>query len=84
MHDWDAADGEALRALIGQQTGLSFETSGRLRLSLGAEQRARALGCTKPADYLALLASPAGEQELPQLLDLITVPETRFFRERRQ
>jgi len=84
MGAWNAADGEALRVLIGQRTGLSFESSGRLRLSLGAEQRTKALGCSSPAAYLALLASPAGDQELAHLLDLITVPETRFFREQRQ
>jgi chemotaxis protein methyltransferase CheR len=77
-------ESRALRDLLGRQTGLSFETSGRARLHAAVEQRGQVLGCDSAADYSALLASPAGADELLILLDLVTVPETRFFRDARQ
>lgn len=84
MPEITPAESQALRTLIARDTGLSFDSSGLARLHSGVRQRLAARGCASVGDYVRLLASPQETDELVELIDLITVPETRFFRDQRQ
>lgn len=84
MPEITPTESQALRRLVARETGLSFDSSGLSRLHGAVQQRLAACGCTTVADYLRLLASVRGPSELDELVDLITVPETRFFRDPRQ
>jgi len=79
-----SVSGKAYRIL----TDLVYEHS---RIRLGAEKqtllanrlqkRLRTLGLTSYDDYCAVLQSDDGEQEIEELVDLISTNHTRFFRE---
>ncbi|HLI25928.1 MAG TPA: protein-glutamate O-methyltransferase CheR, partial [Chloroflexota bacterium] len=84
MPELTPAESHALRRLVARETGLSFDSSGLSRLHAAVQQRLAAGGHASVADYLRLLGSPQGTSELAALVDLITVPETRFFRDPRQ
>jgi chemotaxis protein methyltransferase CheR len=84
MPEITPTESQALRRLVARETGLSFDSSGLSRLHGAVQQRLAACGCAAVADYLRLLESARGPSELAELVDLITVPETRFFRDPRQ
>ncbi len=75
-----------LAALLQERVGLQVrpEGQGALRLALLARFEDPSPPPVPMAGYLALLRSPAGEEELRRLLPLVTVGKTHFFRDQRQ
>ena len=72
------------RDLIAERSGIYFDPAKQESLKDNLLQRMAECGLTNFSDYLDLLSSPAGSKEFDFLLDLITVPETYFFRDRAQ
>jgi chemotaxis protein methyltransferase CheR len=75
-----------LAAILKERIGLHIrpDSYSALRLAVGA--RLDVLRDTTPgaAEYLTLLGGPTGDEELRQLLPLVTVGKTSFFRDERQ
>ena len=69
-----------LAGLLHRTAGLAFDDTRRDSLGYSVNERMRASGCASVADYLRLLADPAGASERQALLDEVTIPETHFFR----
>ncbi len=76
----------ALAALLQRRIGLDVRPGGLGALRLALEARAQELGAAfRGAEaYLTTLQSEVGEEELRQLLPLVTVGKTSFFRDERQ
>jgi len=74
----------SFRDLIAERAGIYFDRGKQESLKDNLLQRMADCGLTNFADYLHLLSSPAGSKEFDRLLDLITIPETHFFRDRAQ
>ena len=76
---------EKITDLIYRQTGLRYEAKKMYFLSKRIEKRINTLGLALPEDYLKKLkyADP-NNQELQNLIDLLTVNETYFFRDFQQ
>ena len=76
---------EKITEMIYRLTGLRYEAKKMYFLSKRIEKRTNALGLASPEDYYKKLkfADPAG-QELQNLIDLLTVNETYFFRDFQQ
>ena len=73
-----------MRDLIEQRCGLRFDDSQRASLSASVAARMQQLGIVREAEYLKRLgggASTIVETELRNLLNLVTVTETCFFRD---
>ncbi len=70
-----------LTALLAATAGLEFGPDRRGSLEIHIAERARARHCASAAEYVALLSRPAGgREELQQLIELVTIHETSFFR----
>lgn len=69
-------------ALIKRRCGLSFEDNRRGLLDSALRQRVAATGSRSDTDYFVRLM--ADEAEFAELVSLLTINETYFFRERRQ
>jgi len=74
-----AADLAAFKALIRERCGLLFEGDGEAKLAAALRQRSAAAGTGSGADYYARLR--ASECEFQDLINLLTVNETYFYRE---
>ena len=77
----------AVRDLIEARCGLRFDDSQRASLSASVAARMEHLGLVREGDYLDRLRGDAGgivEAELRNLLNLVTVTETCFFRDASQ
>ena len=74
----------SFRDLIAERAGIYFEPGKQESLKDNLLQRMANCGLSNFADYFKLLLSPAGEKEFDHLLNLITIPETHFFRDRAQ
>src|SRR5581483_12493603 len=70
----------AVARLLHESAGLAFDESRRESLAYCVNERMRACGCADVASYLALVAASDGAVERQQLLDVVTIPETHFFR----
>ncbi len=75
-----------LAALLKERIGLHIrpDSYSALKLALGARLDVLRDTAPGPAEYLALLTGPSGDEELRQLLPLVTVGKTSFFRDPRQ
>lgn len=75
-----------LAALLKERVGLHVrqDSYSALRIALAARLEELADRAPDPADYVRLLRSPEGEEELRRLLPLVTVGKTSFFRDDRQ
>jgi chemotaxis protein methyltransferase CheR len=75
-----------LAALLKERVGLHIRADGHAALRIALLARLEELGAAAPdaADYLTLLRSPGGDEELRRLLPLVTVGKTSFFRDDRQ
>ena len=69
-----------VRALLDRAAGLVFDDSRRDSLCYSLGERMSACGSERVADYLRLLRSPQGADELQSLLNAVTIQETHFFR----
>jgi chemotaxis protein methyltransferase CheR len=74
----------SFRDLIAERSGIYFDPAKQESLKDNLLQRMAECDLNNFSDYLDLLSSPAGSKEFDLLLDLITVPETYFFRDRAQ
>lgn len=69
-------------ALLHERTGMAVPGARRSHLVTGVALRMRELGLDDPHDYMALVNSGrAGTLEWAELIDRLTVQETRFFRD---
>jgi chemotaxis protein methyltransferase CheR len=86
MIDVDASLLAELSALLKERVGLHIRPDSYSALRLAVVARLAALGepVPGPAAYLARLGGPDGDEELRQLLPLVTVGKTSFFRDERQ
>jgi len=74
----------SFRDLIAERSGIYFDPGKQESLRDNLLQRMADCGLSNFADYFNLLSSPAGTKEFDRLLNLITIPETYFFRDRAQ
>ncbi len=77
-------DFRSFRDLIAERSGIYFEPDKQELLKDNLLQRMADCGLSNFAEYFNLLLSPAGTKEFDHLLNLITIPETHFFRDRAQ
>lgn len=75
-----------LAAVLKERVGLAVRADGHgaLRIALAARLEELVPAVKDAAAYLALLRSPAGDDEVRRLLPLVTVGKTSFFRDERQ
>ncbi|HZV26252.1 MAG TPA: CheR family methyltransferase [Acidothermaceae bacterium] len=69
-----------LRKLLETSAGLVHDESRRDSLTFAVAGRMEASGASSPAVYLAMLSGPGGASERQQLIDVVTIQETHFFR----
>jgi len=69
-----------VRTVLDQTAGLVFDESRRDSLCYSLGERMAACGVGRVADYLALLRTPRGADEMQALLNEVTIQETHFFR----
>lgn len=79
-----AAEYDALCDFLRQRTGLSFGDNKRYYVERRVVERMLALGAGSFREYLDLLRFQASGEELQLLVNLMTVNETYFFREKYQ
>ncbi|MCM3879400.1 MAG: tetratricopeptide repeat protein [Vicinamibacterales bacterium] len=77
-----------LRDLIEERCGLHFDDGQRASLAASLEARMQQLGLERVDDYYAKLlnagGTPSAEAEFRQLVNLVTITETCFFRDAAQ
>lgn len=71
---------DTLRRLLEKSAGLVHDESRRDSLTFAVAGRMQAIGASTPAAYLAMLSGPGGAPERQQLIDVVTIQETHFFR----
>ncbi len=64
-----------------QQVGMQFAQSKRYFVDRRLAERARASGCATFAQYFDLVRAAGARREVQELINLLTVNETYFFRE---
>jgi chemotaxis protein methyltransferase CheR len=76
----------ALAAMLKERVGLHIRPDSYTALRLAVLARLDLLGAASPgaAEYVSRLSGPDGDEELRQLLPLVTVGKTSFFRDERQ
>ncbi|MEJ2431185.1 MAG: CheR family methyltransferase, partial [Deltaproteobacteria bacterium] len=74
----------SFRDLIAERAGIYFDPGKQELLKDNLLQRMADCGLSNFADYFDLLSSQAGTKEFDRLLNLITIPETYFFRDETQ
>ena len=78
------AEFQLVKDLIYNQSGMDFNQKNKLRLEYKLKERMQELGFNTFNEYYSFLnkRSTAAEIEIKELLDLLTVNETSFFRNR--
>jgi len=71
---------EPIAAMLKQHMGLDIASVGSALIERGVRERMHVLGQADMTGYLHVLQSDAGE--LQELIELVVVPETWFFRDR--
>ena len=71
---------DTLRKVLEKSAGLVHDESRRDSLTFAVAGRMEAIGASSPAMYLAMLSGPGGAPERQQLIDVVTIQETHFFR----
>ena len=71
---------DILRKVLEKSAGLVHDESRRDSLTFAVAGRMEAIGASSPAEYLAMLSGPGGAPERQQLIDVVTIQETHFFR----
>jgi chemotaxis protein methyltransferase CheR len=69
-----------LRTILERSAGLVHDETRRDSLGLAVAGRIEATGATSVAAYLAMLGGLRGAPERQQLIDVVTIQETHFFR----
>jgi chemotaxis protein methyltransferase CheR len=83
MNHNELNDGEYQRycELIYRVAGIRIADNKRVMVSNRVRRRLRETGLRDFTEYYAFLTSPAGNEEMPLFLDVITTNETYFFRD---
>ncbi len=76
----DDEEYDFLRRLVYKNTGLAFDADKRQLFESRVRKRLEVIGMTA-AEYVRFLLSAESDSELRQLVDLLTVNETYFFRD---
>jgi chemotaxis protein methyltransferase CheR len=71
---------DTLRKILEKSAGLVHDESRRDSLTFAVAGRMEAIRASSPAVYLAMLSGPGGAPERQQLIDVVTIQETHFFR----
>ena len=71
---------ETLRKVLENSAGLVHDESRRDSLTFAIAGRMEAIGVGSAAVYLSMLEGPSGAPERQQLIDVVTIQETHFFR----
>jgi chemotaxis protein methyltransferase CheR len=71
---------DTLRKILEKSAGLVHDESRRDSLTFAVAGRMEAIGESSPAVYLTMLSGPGGAPERQQLIDVVTIQETHFFR----
>ena len=71
---------DTLRKILEKSAGLVHDESRRDSLTFAVAGRMEAIGEGSPAVYLAMLSGAGGAPERQQLIDVVTIQETHFFR----
>jgi chemotaxis protein methyltransferase CheR len=71
---------DRLRKVLEKSAGLVHDESRRDSLTFAVAGRMEAIGASSPSAYLAMLSGPGGAPERQQLIDVVTIQETHFFR----
>jgi chemotaxis protein methyltransferase CheR len=71
---------DTLRTVLEKSAGLVHDESRRDSLTFAVAGRMERIGASSPAVYLAMLSGPGGAPERQQLIDVVTIQETHFFR----
>ena len=71
---------DTLRKVLEDSAGLVHDESRRDTLTFAVAGRMEAIGVGSPAVYLSMLGGPSGAPERQQLIDVVTIQETHFFR----
>ena len=71
---------DTLRKVLEKSAGLVHDESRRDSLTFAVAGRMEATRASSPAEYLAMLSGPGGAPERQQLIDVVTIQETHFFR----
>jgi chemotaxis protein methyltransferase CheR len=71
---------DTLRRLLEKSAGLVHDESRRDSLTFSVAGRMEAIGASSAAVYLTMLSGPGGAPERQQLIDVVTIQETHFFR----
>jgi chemotaxis protein methyltransferase CheR len=69
-----------LRTILEKSAGLVQDESRRDSLGQAVAGRVEATGATSVAAYLAMLSGSRGARERQELIDVVTIQETHFFR----
>jgi chemotaxis protein methyltransferase CheR len=69
-----------LRRILEKSAGLVHDASRRDSLAYAVAGRMEATGTTTVSGYLGMLAGSTGAAERQQLIDVVTIQETHFFR----
>jgi len=69
-----------LREVLEKSAGLVHDESRRDSLTFAVAGRMETVGASSAASYLAMLDGPGGGAERQQLIDVVTIQETHFFR----
>ncbi len=75
------ADFEKFREFFYRKTGIQFDTTKRYFVDKRLVERIEATGCDSFRNYFVKLRFEAGGDEMQQLVNVMTVNETYFFRE---
>jgi chemotaxis protein methyltransferase CheR len=83
MNHVELTDGEYHKycELIYRVAGIRIADNKRVMVSNRVRRRLKATGIANFAEYFTFLTSPAGSDEMPLFLDVITTNETYFFRD---
>jgi chemotaxis protein methyltransferase CheR len=71
---------DTLRKILEKSAGLVHDESRRDSLTFAVAGRMEAVGASSSGGYLAMLSGPGGAPERQQLIDVVTIQETHFFR----
>jgi chemotaxis protein methyltransferase CheR len=79
--DWKPQYVQRISELVYQAAGINLKQNKEALVRARLMKRLRALGIRRVSDYLDVIASEAGGEEVGRLVDVMTTNKTSFFRE---
>ncbi len=81
VSDWKPQYVQRISELVYQAAGINLKQNKEALVRARLMKRLRALGIRRVSDYLDVIASEAGGEEVGRLVDVMTTNKTSFFRE---